>query len=85
MDEDRAEALGLTIRRFLVSFKRMVQVTRIGDERVEAEKIRGKLAAVWKCKKEIWCSKTKKRFFRIDISFSFYCITNTLKHSSLKK
>lgn len=31
MDEDKAEAMGLTIRRFLGSFKRMAQVTRIGD------------------------------------------------------
>lgn len=37
VDEDRAKAMGLTIRRFLVSFKReVVQITRIGSERPEA-------------------------------------------------
>lgn len=63
----------------------MVQVTRIGGERVETKKIRETFAAVQKYKKEIWDSKAKKRFFRIDISFSFYCITNTLRHSGLNE
>lgn len=39
VNEDRAKAIGLTIRKFLMSFKKeVVQITRIGDERVEAKK-----------------------------------------------
>lgn len=68
MDKHRVTAIGVPVRRFLVS-RGVIQITRISDERTQA-KI-----------KDTFCSglgvqerkdnKVKKSFLRVDISVSF--------------